>query len=77
MLARCERCQACVCVCDFSVVNLSEGRGGRDGVGGWSGEGPPGHISNPVVKLTSADGTAWVTVWESTSLPTTLVRLCP
>ena len=37
-----------------------------------SGEGPPGSIPNPAVKLASADGTAWVTMWESRSLPTPL-----
>ena len=39
-------------------------------VGGLSGEGTPGSIPNPEVKLTSADGTAWATVWESMPLPT-------
>lgn len=41
-------------------------------VGDRSGEGLPGPISNPVVKLTSAEGTARVTVWERTSSPTHL-----
>jgi hypothetical protein len=31
--------------------------------------GTPGHISNPVVKAVSADGTRGVTLWESRSLP--------
>ena len=35
---------------------------------GQSGEGTPGSIPNPEVKLSSADGTARVTVWESRSL---------
>lgn len=37
--------------------------------GGYSGEDPPVPISNTEVKLSSADGTAWVTVWESRTLP--------
>ena len=36
------------------------------------GEGPPGPISNPAVKLTSADDTASVGRWESRSLPAKL-----
>lgn len=39
-------------------------------MGERSGEGLPGTIPNPVVKLTSAEGTAVVTPWERTSLPT-------
>ena len=39
-------------------------------VGGRGGEGPPGSIPNPVVKLVCADGTAGVILWESRSLPT-------
>ena len=39
-------------------------------VGERSGEGLPGTIPNPEVKLTSAEGTAVVTPWERTSLPT-------
>ena len=35
---------------------------------GQSGEGTPGSIPNPEVKLSSADGTARETVWESRSL---------
>ena len=34
---------------------------------GHSGEGTPGPIPNPEVKLSSADGTARETVWESRS----------
>ena len=34
-----------------------------------SDEGTPGNISNPVVKLISADGTWRATSWESRSLP--------
>lgn len=52
------------------AVVLARGERTVAGVGGWSGEGPPGLFSNPVVKLASADGTALVTRWESTSLPT-------
>ena len=37
--------------------------------GDWSGEGTTGNISNPVVKLTSADGTWGAAPWESRSLP--------
>ena len=44
----------------------------QGGVGDRSGEGLPGTISNPAVKLASAEGTARVTVWEGTSLPTRL-----
>jgi hypothetical protein len=39
------------------------------------GEGTPGSISNPEVKLSSADGTALETGWESRSLPKELA-LC-
>ncbi len=38
-------------------------------LGDWSGEGTPGNIPNPVVKLTSADGTWGVAPRESRSLP--------
>jgi hypothetical protein len=38
-------------------------------LGDLSGEGTPGPISNPAVKLTSADGTWGVTPWESRSSP--------
>ena len=37
--------------------------------GGHSGEVPPVPIPNTEVKLSSADGTARATVWESRSLP--------
>ncbi len=37
--------------------------------GDWSGEGTPGNIPNPVVKLASADGTWGAAPWESRSLP--------
>ena len=37
--------------------------------GGHSEEAPPVPIPNTEVKLLSADGTAWVTMWESRSLP--------
>ena len=37
--------------------------------GDLSDEGTPGPIPNPEVKLVSADGTWWVTAWESRSLP--------
>ena len=39
-------------------------------VGDESGGGTPGPIPNPVVKPTSADGTALDTGWKSTRLPT-------
>lgn len=39
-------------------------------VGDYGGEGTPGSISNPAVKLTRADGTWGVTPWESKSSPT-------
>ena len=38
-------------------------------LGDWSGEGTPGNIPNPVVKVASADGTWGATPWESRSLP--------
>jgi hypothetical protein len=38
-------------------------------IGGHSEEDPPVPIPNTEVKLFSADGTAWVTVWESRSPP--------
>ena len=37
--------------------------------GGHSEEDPPVSIPNTEVKLFSADGTAWVTMWESRSPP--------
>ena len=37
--------------------------------GGYGGEVPPVPIPNTEVKLSCADGTAWVTVWESRELP--------
>ena len=37
--------------------------------GGHSEEDPPVPIPNTEVKLFSADGTAWETVWESRSPP--------
>ena len=38
-------------------------------LGDFSGEGTPGNISNPEVKLVSADGTWGAAPWESRSLP--------
>ncbi len=38
-------------------------------LGDLSGEGTPGYIPNPVVKLVSADGTWGTTPWESRSSP--------
>ena len=37
--------------------------------GGFSGGGTPVPIPNTAVKLTCADGTAWVTMWESRTPP--------
>ena len=37
--------------------------------GDWSDGGTPGHISNPVVKPVSADGTWGADPWESRSSP--------
>ena len=37
--------------------------------GGYGREETPVPIPNTEVKLSSADGTAWVTVWESKTLP--------
>ena len=45
----------------FNIVKMS--------FGDLSGEDTPGNIPNPVVKLTSADGTWGGTPWESKSLP--------
>ena len=47
--------------------NFSEEK--RSLAGDSRGEGPPGPISNPAVKLTSADDTTSVGRWESRSLP--------
>ena len=41
----------------------------REFFGGYGGEETPVPIPNTEVKLSSADGTAWVTVWESRTLP--------
>ena len=38
-------------------------------LGDSSDEGTPGNISNPAVKLVSADGTWGAAPWESRSLP--------
>jgi hypothetical protein len=40
-----------------------------EGYGGHSGRETPGYIPNPEVKLSSADGTAPGTVWESRTPP--------
>ena len=46
--------------------------------GGFSGKVTPVPIPNTEVKLTSADGTAWVTVWESKSPPSSdSLSFCP
>ena len=45
-------------------------------MGERSGEGLPGTIPNPEVKLTSAEGTARATAWERTSLPTLPSSCC-
>ena len=37
--------------------------------GGYGKEDPPVPIPNTEVKLFSADGTAWASVWESRTLP--------
>ena len=42
--------------------------------GGNSEEDPPVPIPNTEVKLFSADGTAWVTMWESRSPPNPLIK---
>ena len=57
------------------TVDAREQNTAERAVGDLSGEGPPGSISNPEVKLTSADGTARATVWESTPLPTLFLPL--
>jgi hypothetical protein len=43
--------------------------------GGYSGEATPVPISNTEVKLSSADGTAWATVWESRTPPELILPL--
>ena len=43
-------------------------------LGDLSDVGTPGPIPNPEVKLASADGTWWVTAWESRSLPRGLLK---
>ena len=48
----------------FSQESLSSSLAGDN-----SREAPPDPIPNSEVKLSSADGTAWVTAWESRSLP--------
>ena len=42
--------------------------------GGHSEEAPPVPIPNTEVKLFSADGTAWATVWESRSPPILYIK---
>ena len=42
--------------------------------GDYSGEETHVPIPNTDVKLSSADGTAWVTVWESKTLPGIFLR---
>jgi hypothetical protein len=46
-------------------------------LGDLSDGGTPGHISNPVVKAVSADGTWGATPWESRSLPRGFFYLIP
>ena len=46
--------------CRFNLLSLA---------GDYSEEATPDPIPNSEVKLFSADGTAWVTVWESRSSP--------
>jgi hypothetical protein len=48
-----------------------------ESLGDWSDRGTPGHIPNPIVKPVSADGTWWVTAWESRSLPRDFIVLNP
>ena len=43
--------------------------GGEEILGGHSGGVTPDPIPNSEVKPSSADGTAWETVWESRSSP--------
>ena len=42
--------------------------------GGNGREATPDPIPNSEVKLSSADGTAWATVWESRSLPDPYIK---
>jgi hypothetical protein len=46
-----------------------------ESLGDWSDRGTPGHIPNPLVKPVSADGTWWVTAWESRSSPRDFIHL--
>ncbi len=48
----------------------------KDFLGGHSEKAPPVPIPNTEVKLFSADGTAWETVWESRS-PPILIYITP
>ena len=57
-----------------SVFRVS---GETSSFGDMGGEGTPGSISNPAVKLSSADGTVLVTGRKSRSLPKELVFLTP
>ena len=50
-------------------MKLSEVPGPTSVTGGDGEEATPVPISNTEVKLFSADGTAWETVWESRSPP--------
>ena len=45
-------------------------------IGGWSDEGTPGPIPNPVVKFVSADGTWGASPWESRSPPISPFSSC-
>ena len=42
--------------------------------GGYGREATPDPIPNSEVKLSSADGTAWATVWESRSPPDPYIK---
>ena len=50
-----------------NVIHTNEHR--NMSLGDWSDEGTPGNISNPEVKVVSADGTWGAAPWESRSLP--------
>lgn len=60
---------ACFLLSALLLCGLAASDEWRIFLGVSSGEGTPGPISNPVVKLSSADGTWRVTAWERRSSP--------
>ncbi len=60
---------------DFSLpcIDLKE----LENAGGLGGGATPVSIPNTEVKPSSADGTSWVTFWESRTLPALILRRRP